>query len=147
LPIKNSLVAEDAAAVEGAFEARVEGIQPASENRETEPGAAQTTQTANGHDTAGALAIPKTLRRRDKNHLRFVCSQPCLICGRAPSDAHHLRFAEPRAFGRKVSDEFTVPLCRAHHRALHNSGDERAWWTDLNVDPMPIAQQLWSETR
>ena len=147
LPIKNSLVAEDAAAVEGAFEARVEGIQPASENRETEPGAAQTTQTANGHDTAGALAIPKTLRRRDKKHLRFVCSQPCLICGRAPSDAHHLRFAEPRAFGRKVSDEFTVPLCRAHHRALHNSGDERAWWTDLNVDPMPIAQQLWSETR
>jgi ERF superfamily len=145
LPIKNSLVAEDAAAIERVFEARVQGGQ--SEDLEVEPGPTVTTQTSNGHDTGGALAIPKTPRRRDKKHLRFVSSQPCLICGRVPSDAHHLRFAEPRALGRKVSDEFTVPLCRAHHRALHNSGDERTWWTDLNVDPMPIAQQLWAETR
>ena len=48
-------------------------------------------------------------------------------------DAHHLRFAEPRALGRKVSDEFTAPLCRIHHRELHGRGDEKAWWTKMRV--------------
>jgi hypothetical protein len=71
------------------------------------------------------LAEPK--RRRDKVHLRFVASQPCLVCGRHPSDPHHLRFAQPRALGVKVSDEFTVPLCRGHHRQLHHTGNEIAW--------------------
>ncbi len=94
-----------------------------------------------------AFAIPKTTRRRDKKHLKFVSTQPCLVCGRAPSDPHHLRFSQPRALGRKVSDEFTVPLCRGHHRGLHAAGNEPAWWNDLGIDPMPIAQRLWAETR
>jgi hypothetical protein len=67
---------------------------------------------------------PKTIRLRDKEHRRFVSIQPCLVCGRSPADAHHLRFAQPRALGRKVSDEFTVPLCRVHHRELHRHGAE-----------------------
>ncbi len=58
------------------------------------------------------LAISEPRRQRDKAHLKFVASQPCLVCGRSPADAHHLRFTQPRALGRKVSDEFTVPLCR-----------------------------------
>ena len=91
------------------------------------------------------LPLPKTSRRRDKRHLRFVASQPCLVCRRAPSDPHHLRFAEPRALGCKVSDEFTVPLCRFHHRALHDSGDERAFWHNSGIDPLPIARGLWNE--
>jgi hypothetical protein len=89
----------------------------------------------------------RTIRRRDKGHLRFVAAQPCLVCGRRPSDAHHLRFAEPRAIGRKVSDEFTVPLCRSHHRGLHDRGDEKVWWTEVQIDPGPIAERLWSATR
>ena len=76
-----------------------------------------------------------------------MAAQPCLVCGRQPADAHHLRFAQPRALGRKVSDEFTVPLCRLHHRALHARGDEQAWWAALNIDPAPLAQQLWEQTR
>jgi hypothetical protein len=63
--------------------------------------------------------IGKTLRLRDRIHLKYVSDQPCMACGRSPSDAHHLRFAQGRALGRKVSDEFTVPLCRTHHRELH----------------------------
>jgi hypothetical protein len=47
----------------------------------------------------------KTIRLRDKDHLKFVSKQACVVCGRTPSDAHHLRFAQPRALGRKVSDE------------------------------------------
>jgi len=90
------------------------------------------------------LAEPK--RRRDKSHLRFVASQPCLVCGRHPSDPHHLRFAQPRALGAKVSDEFTVRLCRGHHRQLHQAGNEITWWEGLNINAMPAARQLWEQT-
>jgi hypothetical protein len=73
------------------------------------------------------LAIGEPRRIRDKDHRNFVSAQACLICGRQPSDAHHLRSAQPRALSRKVSDEFTVPLCRIHHREVHRGSDEAAW--------------------
>ena len=92
------------------------------------------------------LTIAEPKRIRDKGHLRFVASQPCLICGRQPSDPHHLRFAQPRALGLKVSDEFTVPICRGHHRQLHQAGNEVAWWENLNIDALTIAKGLWEQT-
>jgi hypothetical protein len=93
-----------------------------------------------------ALSFGEPRRVRDKAHLRHVAAQPCLLCGALPADAHHVRFAQPKAFGRKVSDEFTVPLCRAHHRELHHTGNERAWWHDMGIDPLPVAARLWEET-
>jgi hypothetical protein len=92
------------------------------------------------------LTIPEPKRLRDKAHLRFVASQPCLICGRQPSDPHHVRFAQPRAIGLKVSDEFTVPLCRGHHRQLHQAGNEVTWWAKLNINPLEIAKRLWEQS-
>lgn len=92
-----------------------------------------------------ALAEPK--RIRDKVHLKLVASQPCVVCGRQPSDPHHLRFAQPRAIGLKVSDEFTVPLCRVHHRQLHQAGNEVAWWKGLQIDALEIARDLWEKSR
>ena len=92
------------------------------------------------------LALAEPRRLRDKAHLKFVASQPCLVCGRQPSDPHHLRFAQPRAIGMKVSDEFTVPLCRGHHRQLHQAGNEVAWWEDLGIDALEIARGLWEQT-
>jgi ERF superfamily protein len=92
-------------------------------------------------------ALGKTVRLRDKEHRRFVLRQPCLVCGRVPSDPHHLTFTQPRALGYRVSDEFTVPVCRIHHRELHRSGDEAAWWQRLNIDPLPVALKLWQHTR
>ena len=83
---------------------------------------------------------------RDRGHVRYVATQPCLVCGRSPSDAHHLRFAQSRALGRKVSDEFVVPLCRGHHRAVHRHGDEVAWWQNASIDPSTAARSLWLET-
>jgi hypothetical protein len=46
--------------------------------------------------------------------------------------------------GRKVSDEFTVPLCRSHHQALHRHANERAWWADMHISPLLIANRLWA---
>jgi hypothetical protein len=40
-----------------------------------------------------------------------------------------------------------VPLCRTHHRALHRSGDEAAWWKSTDLDPVLIAHRLWQHTR
>ena len=92
------------------------------------------------------LAHPEPRRVRDREHVKLVAKQPCLICGRKPADAHHLRFAQHRALGRKVSDEFTVPLCRGHHREVHRCGDEAAWWKNAGVDPTITARGLWLET-
>ena len=96
---------------------------------------------------AGELGVLKLRRSRDKDHLRFIAIQPCTVCGRQPCEAHHVRYTQPRALGRRVSDEFTVPLCRVHHREVHRQGDERAWWSKLNIDPMPIALRYWQHTR
>lgn len=92
------------------------------------------------------LKFGEVRRHRDRNHLKFVASQGCLLCNRQPSDPHHLRFAQPRALGLKVSDQFTVPLCREHHRQLHQSGNENAWWHDMGIEPLETSKTLWEET-
>ncbi len=94
-----------------------------------------------------ALTISAPRRVRDKEHLRYVASQPCLVCGRSPAQAHHIRFAQPRAMGRRVSDEWAVPLCASHHRALHTVGDEEKWWKHLGIDPTVHAKSLWRDSR
>ena len=116
--------------------------------------AAQTTRSDEwkGAGTAGqvdksALAISAPRRIRDKEHLRHVASQPCLVCGRSPGHAHHVRFVQPRAIGRKVSDEWVVPLCATHHRSLHTVGDEEKWRKTRGIDPIAHAEWLWEKRR
>ncbi len=89
------------------------------------------------------LALPAPKRIRDEPHLKFIASLPCLVCGRTPSQAHHLRFAQPRAMGKKVSDEWVVPLCVLHHRALHDVGSEETWWQEHHIDALTEAEKLW----
>lgn len=163
-PIDPELAAHNAARVQGnapANDAAAPGAQnpPSTQSTETAPpppisvtDLANTTALAPSSPKpdenelkATDLLLPRTPRRREPAHLRYVATQPCLVCGRTPSDAHHLRFAQPRALGRKVSDEFTVPLCRTHHRQLHHAGDEVQWWLDMEIDPSPIARSLWEE--
>lgn len=154
LGAKNSLTVADARQVEEGFQARLvtlgstaEALAPqpslSVDRRSTET--ARRTPAADGIDKS-QLAHPEPRRCRDKDHIKFVAKQPCLICGRRPTDAHHLRFAQNRAIGRKVNDEFTVPLCRGHHRELHRSGDEPTWWRNAGVDPTISARALWHET-
>ncbi|MBR0713093.1 ERF family protein [Bradyrhizobium liaoningense] len=153
LPLKNTLQELDARRVEAAYQAKLEDAARA----QAEPSAGTPSLPAAplaAADAEAALqpALPETgfahpkepPRKRSKAHLVFVREQPCLVCQQTPCDAHHLRFAQPRALGRKVSDEFTVPLCRAHHEELHRHGNERAWWSNLQIAPLPVAQDLWS---
>src|SRR5262249_37907152 len=93
------------------------------------------------------LAVAAPRRYRNREHVRYVAQQACLICGRKQSDPHHLRYLQPRALGRKASDEFAVPLCRSHHRAVHRASDEQAWWKAAGIDPVKVARQLWWQTR
>ena len=79
--------------------------------------------------------------------MRFVASQPCLICGRSPSHAHHVRYAQSRGLSLKVSDEFTVPLCAIHHHDIHTTGKEKEWWQERNIDPLKVAGGLWQKSR
>ncbi len=93
------------------------------------------------------LTFGEPKRIRCKEHLRFVASQPCLICGRSPSHAHHVRYAQSRGLSLKVSDEFTVPLCAIHHHHIHTTGKEREWWQERNIDPLKVADALWQQSR
>jgi len=107
-----------------------------------------TSRIAEGPRIDKAVLTFKTARRfRDKAHLVRVGSCACLICGRQPCHAHHIRFAQPRGLSQKVSDEFVVPLCFLHHRSLHDSISEMAWWQGHGIDPLPTAARLWAESR
>jgi ERF superfamily len=161
LAAKNTLTAADAQIVEEGFQARlstigdgpspsnavpVQSVMPAG--RPDAPVCQKiSTQSGQAPHKEAVRALGKTVRLRDKEHRKFVSRQPCLVCGRTPSDPHHLRFVQPCALGRRVSDEFTVPLCRVHHRDLHRQGDEAEWWGKLSIDPVPVALKLWQHTR
>lgn len=158
---KNSLTSADAQVIEVAYRALLKGSggdlqdQPETagllaeqELAKNEDAPESTWAVAEQQPLTKALVSPirKEVRRRNKAHLTFVGAQPCLVCRRSPCDAHHLKFAQPRSLGRKVSDEFTVPLCRDHHIDLHRYGNETAWWANLKITPIEAATDLWQTT-
>jgi hypothetical protein len=148
---KNSLASADAEHVERAFQERLvsiaEAATPAIQNAERrlrQPAGKSHRRRLVINKSVLALSAPR--RIRDRDHVKSVAKQPCLICGRRPADAHHLRFAQSPALGRRVSDEFTVPLCRGHHREVHRCGDEATWWNRTGIDPTTAARVLWLKT-
>jgi hypothetical protein len=145
LPLKNTLTQVDAQAVEAAYLAKLSS-DPASQLEFTKDQPAADRSASDGDHEPLPLFAPltKAVRRRSKAHLAFVAAQPCLVCRASPCDAHHLKLAQPRSLGRKVSDEFTVPLCRKHHQELHRHGNEATWWANMQVAPIPIANELWN---
>jgi hypothetical protein len=149
LGAKNTLQTADARVVEEAFEHET-GAQAVVDGPLHGPVQPEAAKSAASSETTqvdkSVLSFPEIRRLRDKIHISSVSKCPCLICGRQPSDPHHLRFAQPRALGRKVSDEFIVPLCRTHHREVHRSSNELAWWKRAGIDAVAFAQKLWRET-
>ena len=146
LASKNGLVLNDAKQVELAFQLKLSALMtdqpPVAEQPETRRRRRRGRDRATGVNKT-VLALPVPRRIRDRDHVKSVAKQPCLVCGRRPADAHHLRFAQPPTLGRKVSDEFTVPLCRGHHREVHRCGDEAAWWNKTGIDAAAVARALW----
>src|ERR1700730_12119120 len=172
LPLKNTLTAADARLVETAFALKqsaftlgnaperlprnlppttAAALTPAGPDAAAAAGSLEITRSADGHEAGridkSVLTLSTPRRYRNKEHLRFVAKQPCLLCGRKPSDPHRLRYVQPRAVGRKASDEFAVPLCRVHHREVHRAKDEKAWWQQARIEPLRVARKLWKETR
>jgi hypothetical protein len=162
LPLKNSLTTEDARLLEEAFEQKLSGLSLSSPGEssvveaaaaaEVKPPQQPHPSSATGDRQSAVidksvLSVAAPRRYRNREHLRYIAQQPCLLCGRKPSDPHHLRHVQPRALGRKASDEFAVPLCRSHHRAVHRAGDERGWWQAAGIDPLKVARKLWKHTR
>jgi hypothetical protein len=170
IPIKNTMMADHARDVEAALERKLKETEngfdavvppseaPISSAKSDVPSPSTGEVSPAGFVASLALGSTsalvfedyavtlKTRRLRDKRHRQFVAAQACVICGRQPSDAHHLRFAQPRGLGLKVSDEFTVPLCRSHHRDLHRTANEISWWAQFGIQPKGIAYKLWTTT-
>jgi hypothetical protein len=157
LPEKNKLNACDAKHIEESFRAKLTSFAThrlglASEQKNSSQARGNKNALSRKRKLRASVVDKSVLmhseqrRVRNRDHVRFVARQTCLVCGRHPCDAHHLRIAQNRALGRKVSDEFTVPLCRGHHRELHRHGDETAWWQKTGIDPFPAARDLWLKT-
>ena len=166
--VKNKLSAADAQRVEEAFQIKLSRLPKSPDvraARSPKPVDTRSRQIGPPSDVARSrrlasrgrkrrleridktvLTFPEPRRIRDREHVRFVSKQPCLVCGRLPCDPHHLRFTQSRALSRKVSDEFTVPLCRGHHREVHRCGDEIAWWQKLDIEPTVTARGLWLQS-
>ena len=150
LPDKNNLGSDDARTIEAIYQTKLTKCTASANTAnagysKVGDEAPADDQRPGTHPMPSDPVIPlhKEVRRRSKAHLGFVRAQPCLVCQRLPCDAHHLKFAQGRALGRKVSDEFTVPVCREHHNELHRHGDERAWWANLKILPLDMAKELW----
>ncbi|MHC2335466.1 hypothetical protein ACVIW0_004755 [Bradyrhizobium sp. USDA 4454] len=156
LALKNTLCEPDAKLVEAAYLTKLQeadrtgmveqapALRDPRLSGEPRPEALASIEDAPAVRETGLTFPKEPPRKRSKAHLLFVRNQPCLVCRQRPCDAHHLKFAQPRALGRKVSDEYTVPLCRAHHQDLHRHGNERAWWANLKIEPLQVAHDLWS---
>ena len=120
LPAKNSLNIVDAAQLENAFQAKLAALESGVDSEPQPPlfgsahnpakslqrkGSVSTRPSTNERVKTNILTYSEPRRVRDREHVKFVAGHPCLICGRRPADPHHLRFAQSRALGRKVSDE------------------------------------------
>ena len=147
---KNTLTAGDAEYIERVFQERLAAFELAGISTTQEPKLVRRPGRKERRRASvvdkSLLMLPAQRRIRDRDHVKSVTKQPCLVCGRRPADAHHLRFAQAPALGRKVSDEFTVPLCRGHHREVHRCGDETAWWRRTGTDAIAAARALWLKT-
>ena len=163
LTAKNSVTAAYAQLVEEAFERRLLELPapdaPAPANDDAVPSQAEEARQAAAIDAEPAdrggrrLALtkragdcrPAPLSQPGAPSVRGPASVPCLWP--QASNPHHLGFTQPRALGRKASDEFAVPLCRSHHRAVHAPATSWTWWKAAGIDPILAARKLWKQTR
>ena len=156
LSLKNTLTSDDAQQVEANFVANIAAFshdkastelrkcadgEAKPQDSETEPSKPEEEGVSTGN-----RVMAKTIRLRDKDHRKYVSHEPCVVRGRRPAE-RIIFVLHSHARWHASSDEFTVPVCRIHHRELHRYGDEAKWWKGVNIDPVPIALMLWQHTR
>jgi hypothetical protein len=96
------------------------GVSPSGPARQP-LGPAGKTGAADGVDKS-RLTHPEPRRFRDKEHVKFVAKQTCLICRRRPADAHHLRFAQHRALGYLNKKNWAE-----YYLSLFDGGNATGW--------------------
>jgi len=93
----------------------------------------------------------KRPRREDGKHLAWIRTLPCLVTGKRPVEAAHIRYADPvygkRDVGKqeKPDDRWVVPLHPDMHREQHG-GSEKAFWLKHGIDPCRVALALYAIT-
>ena len=73
----------------------------------------------------------KTKPIRDKKHLAFIRTLPCIFTGRK-SEAAHIRYQTDGAMSKKPSDCWVVPLSHDEHMRQHQIGELR-YWKDIEA--------------
>jgi hypothetical protein len=109
----------------------------------------------NRPDTAFSRGQPRRRRPRQRaeQHLKWVRTLPCVICGkRGNIHAAHLRAASLQ-FGKfavgineKPDDCWTNPLCAEHHlfdEEAQHQGSELEFWKRHEINPFALALALW----
>ncbi len=107
------------------------------------------------HPDAFKGPLQRRPRVKDGNHLDFIRTLPCLVCGAFPVEAAHIRMssevADKRETGiaEKPDDAFTVPLCAKCHRtgpeSQHNIGEYK-FWQKCKIPPIFVSLALWQAT-
>lgn len=95
-------------------------------------------------------------RIHDAAHLKFVRSQPCVICKTSRHiEAAHVRMGclaigkEPTGLQEKPSDSWAVSLCAYHHRTgimAQHKMSEAEFWIMHGRNPFEICERLWIES-
>lgn len=73
----------------------------------------------------------------DRQHLEWVASLPCAICGvKRQIQVHHLLkpYSGRRGLSMRAGDDNALPLCFEHHTELHTKfGDEEKFFVDYGL--------------
>src|SRR5262249_10640043 len=115
LGAKNSLIAADAKVLEEAFEQKMSGLQSSAVDEtsttesvamvEARPEAHAQVADGGGDRSSGidksVLAVAAPRRYRNREHLRYVALQPCLVCGRKPQNRAFERMMNAQSSGSK----------------------------------------------
>lgn len=92
------------------------------------------------------LALSEPRRIWDRDHVRYVVKQPCLICGRRP--AMPTTCASHKAgCSNERSAMISPSRCAEETIARCTVSAKSAWWKKAGIDPTENARALWLKTR
>jgi hypothetical protein len=146
---KNTLLEDDAIRVEQAFQARLAVLSGKflNENpRPDEPKQPQRRKQRRSVVDKSVLALPAPRRIRDREHVKSVAKQPCLIRGRIPADAHHLKFAQSRHLVARLATSSRSRCAVDIIARSITAVTKPAWWNKSGIDPTISARALWLKT-